>query len=460
MRVDEILKGAAWRVRSRLTDAQLGDLRRLRAWGKLSADGVRGVQEARLEELLTHASRHVPYYRRVLRDAGVVSSSGRVDVARFSEIPILDKATIRRESHALLSDDIESRRWFENSSGGSTGEPLPLVQDREYHDWTEAIKMMFDEWSGRRIGERQIRLWGSERDTLGLAEPLRTRVGRWARNEQWINAFRMTPADIRAAIHCLYAFRPAQVLAYSGAIFAVARYAERGGMEVYSPRAIMSAGDTLFPYMRETVERVFRAPLFDRYGSREVGDVACECARHEGMHVVAPTHVVEILRPDGGATAPGEVGQVIVTPLINHVMPLIRYRIEDMGAWAVTTCPCGHPWPLLGSLVGRESDFFVASDGALVDGGWVGLPFWGREWVERFQVVQEAVGHIRAIVVLRAGSAASPKQSELDEMASIMRAAMGQQCRIDWEFVDDIATTPTGKLRYTISKLGDPSQTV
>src|SRR5215469_8001465 len=76
---------------------------------------------------------------------------------------------------------------------------------------------------------------------------------------------------------------------------------------------------------------------------------------------------VEIETPNGPA-APGETGSILVTDLLNYAMPLIRYRIGDLGAWAAGTCPCGRGLPRLEKVAGRVTDFLVGCDGRLVSG--------------------------------------------------------------------------------------------
>lgn len=265
----------------------------------------------------------------------------------------------------------------------------------------------------------------------------------------------MGPSEMRKYVEIINTVRPVQILAYVEAIYELAKFIEREGLKVWSPRAIMTSAGTLYGYMREVIERVFQAPVYNRYGSREVGDIACECEAHQGLHVCPLTHYVEILREDGTSAPPGEIGEVVVTSLINYAMPLIRYRIGDMAAWADHNCSCGRRWPLLKEVTGRTADTFISSSGRRVHGEYFTHLVYFRDWVKKFQFVQESPDRIRLLVI-----PAVPK-NEINEIIAREKAdieakiqvAMGPECKLEIEVVDDIPASPSGKYRYTISKV-------
>ena len=428
----------------------------LHEWELLNDDALSSKQQQRLAQLLRHAFRHVPYYRRILNEYGVVDAHEHVDIKRFSGIPILTKDAIRANWEALKSDDLAGRQWYYNASGGSTGELIRLIQDRAYDESVTAIKMFFDEWSGYRSGERKVFLWGSRRDLLVGAEGWKARVLRWLNDELWLNAYRMSEAQMRAYVEQINRFKPVQILAYADSVDQLSRFIERYDLNVYSPTAVMTSAGTLLPEMRERIERVFRAPVFNRYGSREVGDMACECRRHQGLHVSPLTHYVEIVRPDGAAAAAGEVGEVVVTSLGNYAMPLLRYRIGDLAAWAHTPCDCGCRWPLLKEVMGRISDTFIAQDGVRVNGKYFHHLFYNREWIRRFQVIQEDVGFVRILIELADRNAVKEDYSkELGDLENNVITILGRDCRVGFEFPEEILPTRSGKYLYTISKLSN-----
>jgi phenylacetate-CoA ligase len=443
-------------------------LKQLREWARLSREDVRAVQRRRLGELLRHAARRVPYYREELREAGVTDGR-KVHLDNFSEVPILTKRRLRDNYERLKSEDLSTRDWYRNSTGGSTGEPVRLVQDRETRGWRLALKALFIEWTGGRWGERRVRLWGSERDLEG-GETLRGRLGQWVRNEKRLNAFRMSEADMHRYVKVINDFRPQHMLAYVDAAYELARFAERKGLRVHSPRAVMTSAGTLHDHMRLTIERVFRAPVFNRYGARETGDMACECTAHDGMHVAAPLCYVELLRPDGTPVPPGERGEVVVTLLTNYSMPLIRYRIGDAGVWAKQGCSQNrHSWPFLKRIAGRTTDTLVKADGGVVSPLYLihtaGVTL-NTEKIKKYRFVQEDYDVMRVKLVaapeLESETGEQKRQSlaeELEKLTEKIRLVMGEQCEVVPEFVEQLLPSSSGKYRYVVSKVERPQAT-
>lgn len=430
----------------------------LRAGQWLDTIASRADQDRRLLALLKHASAHVPYYRETLAQAGVCGSSGRVHTDRLAQIPILDKATVRERFDDLTSDDLSARTWSYNSTGGSTGEPVRLIHDTDYKDWQRAISIVAGGIACRRPGEKMLYVWGSVRDLLAGQETTRARLGRWMRNEVWLNSFRMTPGFMHSCVELVNQSRPDHILGYVESIVELARFIERNGLEVHSPKTVATAAGCLQPHTRELIKRVFRAEVFDQYGSREVAGIGTECAQHEGLHVPLQAVLVEVLRDDGAPAEPGETGRIVVTSLVNYAMPLIRYDIGDLGAWAEAPCSCGRVWPLLREITGRISDTFVAADGTLVAGEYFNYVFFLQDWVEKFQVIQESTSLIRARIVRRKDmpEAGDAEAAGMKEIMQKVHLALGDHCDVAFEFVDDIEPSASGKYRFTISKVRDP----
>jgi phenylacetate-CoA ligase len=407
----------------------------------------REVQRAGLAATLAHAAGNVPYYREIL-GAGV---PWRDDPEAFlADLPILTKDVIRARFDELKSEDLATRTWSYNTSGGSTGEPIRLVQDQRHWDRAVAVQLVHGRWAGRELGQLEAAVWGSERDILDGGIGWRMRAANALIGKRYLNAFRMTAAEMDEFLDRLDSWRPRLIVAYASAIYELARYAESTGREVAPQRCVVTTSGTLYEHMREAISRVFSCPVLNRYGSREVGDIAAECLCRQGLHVFPWSTFVEIVDDEGRRVPAGVEGDVLVTSLHNEAMPLIRYAIGDRAVLGEDDgCPCGRSWQRLEKVSGRNVDTFRRADGGLVDGEYFTHLLYFRDWVQTFQVVQTDVDHILFRVVPR-GEA---PEADLDEIRRGALAAMQDGCRVAFEFVDEIPPSASGKYRYTMSML-------
>lgn len=415
-----------------------------------SRSEIMRYQRRQLSNIVVHAARNVPYYSEVLRDTGVVAEGDRIDLDQFNTVPPLTKDIIRSEGRRLYSEDYENRDWYENTSGGSTGEPVRFIQDQEYSDWNIAGKLYFKSQAGQTMGDPELRLWGSERDLQQGREKLFIRLRNWLYNRTDVNAFRMTGEDMAEAIELLDREKPTWIEGYVQSLYELAKVAYERKETIHSPRGVLTTAGVLQRPVRDLLEEVFRCPVFNRYGSREVGDVACSCGEGQGLHACVWSHYIEILDDDMNPVSDGETGKVYVTLLTNYSMPLMRYEIGDLAVPADDeTCPCGRKTPLIERIVGREVGIFRKRDGTIVDGEYFTHLFYSVDWVRRFQVIQRDYENIDIYVI----PTESPDAEDVESIETSVRDVMGQGCEVDFNFVEEIAASPSGKHLYTISEV-------
>ena len=448
----------SWLLRGTGRNQQLSLLKYLREHQFDTKEATVAAHEKKIVELLQFSLDKVPYYREEINRLGF----NAMDItAKPTEVlhalPLLDKTILHNRLDGLKAGDLDKRQWHYNTSGGSTGQLARFVQDAAYDNAGQASKALLDEWTGYVKGMPKAVLWGSARDLLAGKDTLRTRLGRYLRNEYPFNTFRMTEADMRSFVATINRVRPVQILAYADAAFELARFIESEGLRVHSPKALMTSATTLYPHMRDMIERVFSAPVFNRYGSREVGDIACECEYHNGLHVNPYTHHVEILRADGSPCAPGEVGEVAVTLLTNFAMPIIRYRIGDMAVWAEHPCKCGRYWPLLREVSGRVNNIIRTSKGTYSSGGLMTMLYFKDPQktqpftsIRQFQLVQKALDNYELKLVLKNTGA---WESEQEQALMQLHSVLGANANIKIEILDEIIPSASGKHQYIWSEL-------
>jgi phenylacetate-coenzyme A ligase PaaK-like adenylate-forming protein len=95
----------------------------------------------------------------------------------------------------------------------------------------------------------------------------------------------------------------------------------------------------------------------EQYGTAEVGIIASECEFGGGMHL-SDDHVVEVIDPVTGAHVDeGASGELVVSDVWRHAMPIIRYRTGDLTEGLnLAPCPCGRTAPRLQRIIGRVSE--------------------------------------------------------------------------------------------------------
>jgi phenylacetate-CoA ligase len=243
--------------------------------------------------------------------------------------------------------------------------------------------------------------------------------------------------------------RPDAIVAYANALYEVARELEEDGVvPSHQPGAIVVGAEKLHQFQREQIERVFRAPVFETYGSREFMLIGAECDRHAGLHLTSEHLLVEVLDDQGRAARAGEEGNVVITDLYNCGMPFVRYANGDRAVAGLGGCACGRGLPTLRAVVGRRVDIIRTIDGRLISG--VFFPHLVKEFpaVRRFQVVQEEADRVRFMLVADGMSGADRARLE-----GLVRRALGHGMRVDFEPVASIPLTRAGKLQVVINRV-------
>lgn len=406
----------------------------------------------KLNRILNHAYRNVPYYYRLLQESGTVKN-GKItirDLSELEKIPFLSKDIIREQKQALYANDIAQRHSYKNTSGGSTGEPILFIQDKEYLANNLANFLLARSWRGAGPYDDIVYIWGAERDIFSGKKPFTATLKDFFVNRLRFNSFKMSEREMLDCIHALNKHKPKLIIAYVQSIYDLARFAKKNKIHVEKQNAIHAAAGTLYDFLRKEIEEVFQCEVFNHYGSREVGAIASECSAHDGLHILSEHTLVEVVNEEGRSCEPGEKGEIVVTTLNNYSMPLIRYKIGDIGIkQAYRDCACGCSYPKLQKVVGRSTDIFTTKAGSKVYGAYFTHLFYYYDWIKNFQVIQKDSSHI-LVKIVKIGDV---NERALDDIRRKIKLVMGEECQIEFQFLDEIPKTRTGKQLYTISEV-------
>jgi phenylacetate-CoA ligase len=428
--------------------AQLRYLRQFERTQWLSADDLRTLQLARLQGLLRHAYQQCPFYRRGFDQARFHPDDLR-SLEDLRALPPLEKREIQDHRDELVARNWPRADLIPNQTGGSTGTPVPFFLSGDRKCSRAAATVRHNRWAGWEVGDRAAVIWGAPRDRP--ADDWRTRLrGLLLREPLWLDTGHLTEAKLATFHNDLHRHRPRIIQAYAQSAVLFARYLRAQGLTAYRPRAIVTSAEGLEHADRELLESVFGCRVFNRYGCREVSVVASECDAHQGLHVMAEGLYLEIETPQG----PGEPGAILVTDLLNHAMPLIRYRIGDLGSWAAGDCPCGRGLPRLENVAGRVTDFLVGCDGRLVSGVFLATYVVAqRPSLGQVQIHQDRPAAVTYLV--KPGRDYLPAE-DVNYLRCATRQYLGDQAEVAVEVVDDLPTELSGKFLFSRSSVTAP----
>jgi phenylacetate-CoA ligase len=413
----------------------------------LSREAVLNLQGEKLSRLLCHAYQNVPFYRRRFEAAGLALSDLN-DPSVISKLPLLTKKEINRNRNEMVTQNGAGGRLIPNSTSGSTGEALHFFTDIRSWACKRAMVIRNQEWIGIRLGDRQASLWGAPMDLQKSAE-FRNQIHHWLNNIMLLSSYDLSSGSLENYVKRLNHFKPILLTSYPGPLTQLAELMIEKDLRVTSLRAIISSAETLYPWQKEIAERAFSCPVYNRYGCREFGDVAHECERREGLHVNADKVFLEVLNEDLGQCDEGEGGEIVITDLENYGMPLIRYRIGDIGVLSSKSCSCGRGLPLLRAVEGRTLDVIRTPSGKALGGTFWTLLFRSRPGIKSFQVVQENI----AGITVRYVQDAEVEDFPLGHFIGKIREKCGTDFEVSFQQVDEIAKTDSGKARFVISNL-------
>jgi phenylacetate-CoA ligase len=407
-----------------------------------TADEYVADQVSRLRLTLSYAGSHCPYYRELFQKSGFTPDAVH-SLSDLQRLPLLDKETVRAQGDRLLSDPLPSKT-VKGDTSGTTGFPMTFIVTEEANQRHYATQWFHMSWAGIKWGERWV-LFGGQ--AVALRESLRPPFWVYDRYEKEMifSCVHMTPDTMEYYARALADFRPAVICGIPSAIHLVALYLNDIGRTDIRPKGVFTWAENTLAYQRETIEKAFNCRVYSSYGNAERTGHLLQC-EIGNYHVVPETCVIEVIDPQGNPTAPGEVGELVCTSLMEHAMPLIRYRVGDTAIPAEGLCSCGRTTPILSEITGRTHNFVIGRDGRRY--GPLAHLFTSSLRIKEAQFVQNEPGLVCIRVVPRMDYGPS-------DQASLLEAAQhkfGNQIDVEIQIVDSIPRTAGGKFQVVVSE--------
>jgi phenylacetate-CoA ligase len=409
-------------------------------------------QEERLRYILHRAATRVPYYRE--HWAGRWRRGDRASWQYLENWPILEKDLLRENPQAFVADDRDVRHMYHDHTGGTTGTPLELwFSTGTIREWFALFEARARRWHNLTRDDNWATLGGQ------MVVPAHTHhppfwVWNSPLHQLYFSANHISQRSTPAYLSAVRYYGITHMLAYSSSASALAREAIELGLPPEGPRLIITMGEPLFPWQRETIQTGLGSQVKESYGMGEIVAAATECSAAT-LHLWPEVGWLEVLADGGDApVAHGTSGRFICTSLLNDDMPLVRYAVGDRGRVALRDagCPCGRSLPALVDVEGRTSDLLIARDGRRVY--WLNPILYGLP-VREAQIIQETLECVRICYV------PAPTFTSRDERLIIdrLQARMGTMDVI-FDQVEEVPRAANGKFRAVVCNVPAEQRTL
>jgi phenylacetate-CoA ligase len=389
--------------------------------------GLREIQEAKLLDLLPYAYERSALIRSTWDDAGV-HPRDITSIDDYTErAPFISKDAIRvfrDERHdpygGLLCFE-EAELTAITSTSGTTGDPtlVPEVWGGARAGAAPALVREFYE-IGTRAGDYFTCI-------------LFTFRGAFFALVQSLGAVPVfldhSPSELPRFVELSLEYRPTNLYNFSNVLISeLARVCEEMAVDprdvMASYHGVVTGGEQLGRRSQELLHD-WGVAWFEHTAVGDAG-AATECREHDGCHFWEDSVLVEHLDPDGTEpVADGTRGELVVTALDNRVMPLVRFRSDDLADITRERCGCGRTHGRLRTAGRKGDEVIVDGRSVLPRDVWEAVEQFDETAMGLFQIIRPSmeVDQLR-LRVGHAGSASSVGDLE-DRLAAAVAESTG-----------------------------------
>ena len=420
---------------------------------------MRSVQFEQLGRLLDHCAGTVPYYTDRLRRVGITPGK-RLTEAAWRRLPILTRADVQALGEQLHARIVPPAFGPTSvvASGGSSGIPVRVRKTALDGVLWESINLREELWHRDRPDGDMVRLRGVP-DTLTPEQAAAARSKHGLILPDWghpANLFWKTgrlgifspKLPVAQQLAFLRTMRPAYLHTFPSYLRLLIAHLRDTRGKIDPLRAVFTASEQVSDELREDCLAVFGCPIIDNYTSGETGYIALQCPQSTNLHVQSEVVLVEVLDDDGAPCKPGQIGRVVITPLHNFAMPLLRYEIGD-EAEVAEACACGRGLQALRRVVGRTQDYLVLPDGQRRRADLAHYRLSSIPAIREFRLVQRSLTQL----VLQLVVARPLTGDERTRVDAVVRHVSGGLFDTAIETVPALDRTKAGKLRMFHSEV-------
>lgn len=357
--------------------------------------------EERLKEIVIHAYKTVPFYRKIAEINKI--DIDKMDIVKdFDKLPFIDKDMVQNAQSGMLSDIYKHYPYSQNMqirrTSGSTGKFMKVYWN-DLDDNTSLLELW---WSRKKYydifpNDRMCYFYTTDYQNNKLIEEKDEKLSP-LNNWLGLNKSKLSSENLKETYEKIYEYDPVWMLLQPSTAILLAECIEEHNLpKLRTLKYIELTGEILFDTYKETIKNMFQCKINNQYGTVEMNSIA-SCMGGEELYCHRSNAYVEVLE-EGKRVGDGKEGDIYVTSLTNRAMPFIRYKIGDRGRiYHVVNQKTGLTAQKLELTRGRISDFVTDYNGEKIP-AYVfvrSIEHISEEIgpvINQFQIVQSSIGH-------------------------------------------------------------------
>lgn len=302
-----------------------------------SKEQIEAYQLTKLKELLVHAYNYSPFYTRLFNQLSFDPNNIQ-SIDDLNKLPLMDKR-IAIDNNKEIQSRYDFKKLFVAETSGTSGATLKIFRSEEWDSYNRAALFRGYHWYGVNPWDKNGYFWGFN---ISPKKRFITRVLDKLQNR--FRIFSYSENEVRKFVEQLK--KGATFIGgYSSMIYETAKMVNKLGIgDDINLKMIKGTSEKIYDSYQEEVKKAFGKKIISEYGSCETGIIAYECPECGNMHIVSEHVIVECID-----------GEIVVTNLLSHSFPIIRYKLGDSVELEDPKfeCSCGRKHPVIKSVLGR-----------------------------------------------------------------------------------------------------------
>jgi phenylacetate-CoA ligase len=400
---------------------------------------ILACQLAQLPNVVVHAAKTTPFYKRRLEAALTLSEGRDLSLSTFRQIPILTRSEFQDAGDSIQSTAVPASHGGVHTirTSGSTGEPLSLKGTQVTAMFQNAMKLRLTLWQRQDFSQKSLAFRTMKPGESVERIPPRT-SGSLVSFGGSVKVSMAQPAS--TLLEIMKEENPAYLTVHPSVLKELLYISRVRGYQPANLKAVSTLGEILYPELRERCEHQWNVKVIDNYSCMEFGVLALQCPEHRHYHVQSECSLIEVLRPDNTPCEPGEVGKTVISSLNNFATPMLRYENGDM-AEVGEPCACGRGLPVLKRIVGRVRNTAVLPNGERLMPNLSTGPLLNELPIKHFQLVQKTTELIEARLVVDRPL----KTEEETALADYFNEGWNYAFNFTFVYLDEITRGANGK---------------